>query len=190
MMVRRRNRARRSHVMAKEPRVIGSPKYASPRVSTCRALQIATWTNYGGMVFEQRESALKLATSFTTTTMAAASPPALHAYLHPDGASFWNWRDRILQFGQRLLSSPDRLFFQGQDQTDLISLDLTRSVLQMDVLSRLDAEAAAPPPWTPPPYLKTLTFRIQAVECLQRGVASPAGLFFLQKYSAPLWFRL
>ncbi|KAF9021799.1 hypothetical protein BDZ89DRAFT_1137735 [Hymenopellis radicata] len=51
----------------------------------------------------------------------------------------------------------------------------------MDGLSRLDEEAVAPPPWPPPPHLKTSAFRTQAIERLRRGVASPAGLFFFRK---------
>ncbi|KAF9021804.1 hypothetical protein BDZ89DRAFT_1137738 [Hymenopellis radicata] len=56
----------------------------------------------------------------------------------------------------------------------------------MDGLSRLDEEAAAPPPWPPPPHLTTSAFRTQAIERLRRGVASPAGLFFQEKFSAVL----
>ncbi len=53
--------------------------------------------------------------------------------------------------------------------------------IELDIFARVDEEAAAPPPSTALRTLMTWAFRIQAVECLRRWVASPARLFFSGK---------
>ncbi|KAF9016115.1 hypothetical protein BDZ89DRAFT_1218001 [Hymenopellis radicata] len=136
------------HVMAKNDASSVLENTSRPGIATSRPVQMATSTNYEGLHFSVD---LLAAETFGSAKCAIVLNFVLiQQTWRPQSVFKFYWifkaGNRILQFEQRLLSSPDRLFFSRKRSK---RLDFGRRSdeisFAMNVLSRMDEEAAAPP---------------------------------------------